>query len=113
MCFRKKNKFKKHVEEETKVIEEVKTEASKIEFFQVGNNDEQLASFVLKMKENIPLCLNFDLLEVKDANKALAFLTGAIVALDGEVYELNETSYLFVKKENMQDGTIKSFIEQF
>ena len=111
--FFRKNKLKRHVEEEQKVLEEKVLEKDKIMFAQAKNDDQVLASYVNSLKEKKPVCLNFDLLDVKEANKALAFMTGACFALGGSIFEIDETTYLFALEENLQDGSIDDFLNNF
>lgn len=111
--FFKKNKLKRHVEEENAPQEEKVLEKDKIFFAQAKNNDQLLASYVNSLKEHTPVCLNFDLLDVKEANKALAFMTGACFALGGSIFEIDETTYLFALEENLKDGSIDDFVNSF
>ena len=40
----------------------------------------------------------------------LAFFSGACYALGGKSFKLNETSYLFVRNDELEDGSIYEFI---
>ena len=109
----KKNKFKVHVEEEEKKQEApVETIASKIFFLQVLE-DEDATKSIDVLKDGRPVCLNFERLEVSQANKILAFMAGATYVLGGETYELNERSYLFVTEKNLEDGSISKWLKDY
>ena len=74
-------------------------------------DDDNLAKdLVIKLKEGNPLVLNFQDLDEAQGNKMLAFFIGATVALDGKTVRINEWSYLFARKADFLDGSLKAFI---
>jgi hypothetical protein len=44
-------------------------------------------------------------------NKLLAFFAGATYAIGGKTIKINETSYLFARLEDFQDGSLNEFLE--
>ena len=112
MCLFKKKKVVKHVEED--MLLNQKEEASKkIYFCQISDNDDENRILVDKLKNGVPLCVNFENVSVSVGNKVLAFLVGATYAIGGRSFLINEKSYLFVRNEELQDGSIMKFLEQF
>lgn len=75
-------------------------------------DDETLLEFAEMLKQGKPVVLNFDLLKIPDANKTIAFLSGCVCALNGEVIELNEKVYLFADETLYFDGTIDKFLKE-
>lgn len=88
--------------------------ATIVNFLQLeDSSDEVLTNLASQIKEGIPQILNFDLLEIDDANKAIAFLSGVVYALEGEIFMFNDQkSFLFADKEVYDDGSMKELIEE-
>ena len=113
MFFKKKNPTKIHLEEEEEIKVEKVSSASKIFFDEVLNNDEATAHYVDKLKEGSPVCLNFEKIDVVSANKVLAFMIGATYALGGKTLEIRNKIYLFVLKDQLEDGSISNWLLQY
>ena len=116
MSFRKM--FKKDKNDEYKRAfddlnreESLKTAKDRIFFEQVTSGDEG-AYLARKLLDGTPLVLNFELLDIDQGNMLLAFLSGVLFTCDGEVVKLNEKSYLFARKQDFIDGSLKSFLEE-
>ena len=75
-------------------------------------DDETLLEFAEMIKQGKPVVLNFDLLKIADANKAIAFLSGCVCALNGVVIEMNEKVCLFADDTLYLDGTIDKFLKE-
>lgn len=75
------------------------------------NDDELARDLVLEIKEGNPVLLNFEKLEEADGNKHLAFFIGATVALDGKTVKIGEKIFLFARREDFLDGSLKKFID--
>ncbi len=84
----------------------------RIVFEALEDNDMVAKSLVLKMKNGNPLVLNFGKLDLTAANKLLGFFTGATVALEGKLVKINQTTYLFARREEFDDGTLNDFIQE-
>ena len=88
------------------------TAAKRIIFEKLADDDERAAQLVEELKVSNPLCINFELLNAMEKNKMLAFLSGAAFALEGEVVLIKNNVYLFAKKVDFLDGSLKEFIER-
>ena len=77
----------------------------------VGSED-QLLDLSNLLKENRPILCSFELLDVKTANKMIAFLSGVTYALDGITSFTDEKTILFVTKEALADGSLQQFIKE-
>lgn len=92
--------------------EEVILKASdRIIMKEMVNDDELARDLVLEIKEGNPVLLNFEKLEESDGNKHLAFFIGATVALDGKTVKIGEKIFLFARREDFLDGSLKKFID--
>lgn len=80
-------------------------------FEQIEDDDQKAANLVDKMKEGYPLILNFEKLDNFAANKMLAFFSGACYASDGKIIKINQYTYLFARKNEFLDGSLKELIE--
>lgn len=106
--FSKKDEYSKRSEQINDVEESA---ADRIIFEQIENDDERAAKLVDEMKEGKPLVINLDNLEFIEKNKFLAFFAGACYALGGRTIKINEVTYLFARKEDYLDGSLKEFVE--
>lgn len=97
---------KKKYEEE---VPELKA-AERIRIDKMKDSDEFARDIILDIKDGIPCVINFEGLDEETGNKFLAFLEGAAVALDGKTIKINEFTYLFAKKEDFLDGTLREWI---
>jgi cell division inhibitor SepF len=97
-------------QKEEKENEEVITSKDKMIMEQIIDDDKHAASLVDKLKAGCPLLLNFDKLDVFEANKLIAFFSGASYALDGQIVTIKEGTYLFARKEDFLDGSLRDFL---
>ncbi|MGM9969390.1 MAG: cell division protein SepF [Anaeroplasma sp.] len=84
--------------------------ADKLVIKKMIDDDNLARDLVLLLKDDNPLVLNFQDLDEAAGNKMLAFFIGATVALDGKTIQINEFTYLFAKKSDFLDGSLKQFI---
>ena len=63
--------------------------------------------------KGIPLCLGFGELEIDEANKIIAFLSGVVYAVGGVAKQLNDNAFLFARKEEFIDGSLNEFLKNF
>lgn len=96
---------KKQKEEEQVLVSE------KVIMEQISDDDEKAQELVLALKDGSPLILNFDNLDRMAANKMLAFFAGATVALDGEIVKIKEATYMFARRCDFVDGSLKELLE--
>lgn len=107
------SKFKKNddYDDTSKKLNSSNLKASdRIVMNQIGDNDEEAASYVNLIKSGTPVILNFEKLEPPSSNKMLAFIAGACYALDGKTVRINNQTYLFAKKSEFLDGSLAQFI---
>lgn len=92
--------------------EEVQLKASdRIIMKEMVNDDEMARDLVLEIKDGNPVVLNFEKLDEANGNKHLAFFIGATVALDGKTVKINEKIYLFARREDFLDGSLRKWID--
>ncbi len=77
-----------------------------------SDEDRYLISLVDKMMKGSPLILNFDLLNIDQANKVIAFLSGVVYAIKGEIVHIQEKVFLFANEDVYKDGTIDDFLKE-
>lgn len=99
---------RKKVEESTKI-----PAVEKIIFEQILEDDERAKELVDELQLGKPLVLNFEKLDLLGANKYLAFFAGASYASSGKSIKINETTYLFAKNVEFNDGTLNEFLNDF
>ncbi|MBR6071722.1 MAG: cell division protein SepF [Acholeplasmatales bacterium] len=102
MLFGKKNKEE---------LEEVSKASDRIIMKEMINDDELARDLVLEIRDGNPVLLNFEKLEEADGNKHLAFFIGATVALEGKTVRINDKVFLFARKEDFLDGSLRKFID--
>lgn len=103
----KKNKNKDVIEE--KVV----STYDKIIFEKLNTDDDHyLTNLADQMIAGSPLILNFDMLDVDQANKVIAFFSGVVYALTGEIVHIQEKVFLFANKDVYKDGTIEEFLKE-
>lgn len=88
----------------------VKKASDRIVFAEMEDDDELARDLVLKLKDNQPLIINFSNINELSTNKFIAFFSGATIALDGKIVFLKTNVYLFIKREDLIDGSVKELI---
>ncbi len=104
-------KSKNNYNETEDKLNEQKDAASRIIMQQLDDDDNAARALVDELSKGNPLILNFENLDVYGANKMLAFFVGACYALDGKTFPINEKTYLFARRVDLLDGSIKNFID--
>lgn len=74
-------------------------------------DDPHAKELLDSLKEGNPLVLNFDGMDLQQADKYMAFFQGAAAALDGRAVRINESTFLYARKEEFLDGSLKEFID--
>ena len=77
------------------------------------DSDDYLTALADKMLSGIPLVLNFEPLDIDQANKAVAFLSGVVYAARGEIVHVQEKVFLFARHDVFDDGTMETFLKDF
>lgn len=54
---------------------------------------------------------NFDKISPEGANEMLSFISGVVYAKEGEIYKLDDRLFLFGRKEEFEDGSLYSYVE--
>lgn len=107
-CFFKKKKEKQKVE-----IKPLKSEL--VIFEQLYDaEDETLIDLANKLKRGAPIVLSFSRLNIDDANKAIAFFSGVVYALNGQSIQFggNEgRNILFCDGDLYKDGSMQQVID--
>lgn len=96
-------------EDEKKEV--VKKSSDKIIFNELEDDDHLALNLVKDLKNGNPLIINFSKLNEIECNKMLAFFQGAAVALDGKVLRIDADIYLFARKEDLLDGSVREFVK--
>lgn len=77
------------------------------------DEDAYITSLASELVDGHPLVLNFEELQPDPANKIMAFLSGVIFALEGEIIQINTKVFLFARQQEFKDGTLKQFIDEY
>ena len=104
---------KKKKKQETKNNEPIETTYERIKFEKLSSDDDRyLTDLADQMIKGAPLILNFDLLNIDQANKVIAFFSGVVYAITGEIVHIQEKVFLFANKDVYKDGTIEDFLKE-
>lgn len=74
-------------------------------------DDPHAKELLDSLKNGSPLVLNFDGMDLQQADKYMAFFQGAAAALDGRAVRINESTFLYARKEEFLDGSLKEFVD--
>ena len=87
---------------------------TKVAFIQLRNSsDEELTKLAREIIMGIPLIINFTKLEIDDANKAIAFLSGVVFAIDGVILQFDDQKgIMFADSRVYDDGSVKDLIAE-
>jgi len=97
-----------------KVIEEkVVQKSDQIVFEKLSSDDDAyLTSLADMLLKGQPLILNFEPLDIDQANKAVAFFSGVVYAIEGEIVNVQEKVFMFATKDVYDDGTMEEFLKE-
>lgn len=105
--------FSRHKKKTEKTIEQTETTYDRLVFEKLeSDEDHYLIGLVDQMISGSPLILNFDLLDIDQANKVIAFMSGVVYAIKGEIVHIQEKVFLFANQGVYKDGTIEEFLKQ-
>lgn len=109
--FNKKNKIQDEYDETfNKMNRDEQTKAAERIVFMEPKNNNDLFKLCDDLKNHKPIVVNFGEMDYETANRALAFLSGAVYTLGGRYEKLNDQIYLFAQKEEFLDGSLREFI---
>lgn len=77
------------------------------------DEDEYIMTLAHELISGNPLVLNFEDLSPDSANKIMAFLSGVIFALEGQIVQISQKVFLFAREQDFKDGTLKQFIDEY
>lgn len=106
--FRKKSK--KEYQDKANTLSKERS-VDKLVFKEI-TKDSDVNEVCISIKKNFPVIINLEELDIDEANKSLAYICGFVDALDGEYIKITDTKYLFTKKEEFLDGSLKEFLEE-
>lgn len=76
-----------------------------------SDQDSYLTNLADQMMNGHPLILNFEPLDIDQANKVIAFFSGVVYAIKGEIVLIQERVFMFANKDVYQDGSMDQFIK--
>lgn len=74
-------------------------------------DDPHAKELLDSLRSGNPLVLNFDGMDLQQADKYMAFFQGAAIALEGRAVRINESTFLYARKEEFLDGSLKEFVD--
>lgn len=77
------------------------------------DEDAYITSLATELIDGNPLVLNFEELQPDPANKIMAFLSGVVFAIEGEIIQINKKVFMFARQQEFKDGTLKQFIDEY
>lgn len=119
MCFfRKKRKLKKVEFSEYLNKNKTRKSSSLITSFDrmdytivVEADDETLYKICDVILSGRAVLANFAKVKIKEANDMLRFISGVVYATEGEVKRVDDKLFLFGRKEEFEDGSLYSYID--
>ena len=76
------------------------------------DSDKYLTKLASKLIDGCPLILDFEPLDIDPANKALAFFSGVVFAIGGDISSIRDKIFLFSDKNAFADGSLKEYLSQ-
>ena len=106
--------FKKNKKQKKDLIiaEKKETTYDRIIFEKLSSDeDSYLTHLADQMIDGAPLIINFEPLDIDQANKVIAFFSGIVYAIKGEIVHVQEKVFLFANKDVYLDGSMESFLK--
>ena len=76
-----------------------------------SDQDSYLTNLADQMMNGHPLILNFSPLDIDQANKVIAFFSGIVYAIKGEIVLIQEKVFMFANSDVFLDGSMDQFIK--
>jgi len=106
-----KNK-KKSNQESTLNLQSKESTYDRIIFEKLTSDDDSyLTKLADQMTDGSPLILNFEPLDIDQANKVIAFFSGVVYAIKGEIVHVQEKVFMFANKDVYVDGSMVQFLK--
>lgn len=92
----------------------VKTAFERIIFEDLDTGDDDyIVSLANELINGSPLVVNFEKLDIDEANKVIAFLSGVMFAVGGKIERISSRIFLFARAQEFKDGTLKQFVAEY
>lgn len=94
--------------------EKTSSSFDRIIFESLQSDDDQYITMLARdLIDGNPLVLNYEELAPDPANKIMAFLSGVIFTLEGQIVQISKKVFLFAREQEFKDGTLKQFIDEY
>lgn len=98
---------------ENEVVEKVSSKSDLIIFEKLNSDDDlYLTGLADQLMEGKPLILNFEPLDIDQANKVVAFFSGVVYAIKGEIVNIQEKVFMFATQDVYDDGSMDDFLKE-
>lgn len=106
--------FSVNKKKKEKAIEEKVVSKSDLIVFEklTSDDDLYLTGLADQLMGGKPLIVNFEFLDIDQANKAIAFFSGIVYAIKGEIVNIQEKVFMFATKDVYDDGTMDDFLKE-
>lgn len=74
--------------------------------------DSHLTKLATNIINGNPLIINLESIDIDNANKVIAFLSGVVYAIEGETYVISEKIMLFGNSEVYDDGSVRKLLDE-
>ncbi|VEU80826.1 cell division protein SepF [Haploplasma axanthum] len=74
-------------------------------------DDTHLTRLATELINGKPLVINLEQLDIDGANKVIAFLSGVIYTIEGEISNIKEKIFLFGPTDVYTDGSVRKLLE--
>jgi cell division inhibitor SepF len=91
---------------------DVKIQRDLLEFVKVTSANQAI-SLADQILQGTPLVVNFEDLSVSEANQVISFLSGVVYSVNGTNLQMQSKVFLFTADENLKDGTIMEFYQEY
>jgi len=104
--------LKKKIKNDNSKNKQLLTAFDRMEYFIVNQkSDEELFKICDTILNGKPVLVNFDKVPAADCNYMLSFISGVVYATDGETISIGSRLFLFARKEEYEDGSLKQYVE--
>lgn len=103
---------KKKEKTEFNRIKNLLTSFDKMQYFIIQEkSDDEMFKLCDTILGGKPVLANFDKLGSADCNYMLSFISGVVYACKGETMQLGNKLFLFARKEEYEDGSLRQYVE--
>ena len=76
-----------------------------------AKNKKEMLNLCDTILSGKPVLANFDNMGSSDCNFMLSFISGVLYACDGETIQISKKLFLFARKEEYEDGSLRQYVE--